>query len=124
MIKEIQELQGPYMNEEGVGDVVLVRIGLTMGLLSEWKSGLTLGQVAHGLILRCFVKRWLKLPVDDPLPMMLSPGALAMLRYVLLFVTGSGFEVHGTDTQCYNSYKNHNVNEPAFFVGMALPATG
>lgn len=39
MIKEIQELQGPYMNEEGVGDVVLVRIGLTMGLLSEWKVG-------------------------------------------------------------------------------------
>ena len=38
MIKEIQELQGPYMNE-GVGDVVLVRIGLTMGLLSEWKVG-------------------------------------------------------------------------------------
>jgi hydrogenase maturation factor len=39
LIKEIQELQGLYMNEEGVGDVVLVRIGLAMGLLSEWKAG-------------------------------------------------------------------------------------
>jgi hydrogenase maturation factor len=39
LIKEIQELQGLYMNEEGVGDVVLVHIGLTMGLLSEWKVG-------------------------------------------------------------------------------------
>jgi len=86
------------------------------------ESGLTLGQVAHGLILRCFVKRWLKLPVDDPLPMMLSPGALVMLRYVLLLLLGL-VRVHGTDSQCYNSYKNHDVNEPAFFVGMALPAT-
>jgi sedoheptulose-bisphosphatase len=86
------------------------------------ESGLTLGQVAHGLILRCFVKRWLKLPVDDPLPMMLSPGALAMLRYVLLFLLGL-VRVHSTDTQCYNSYKNHDVNKPAFFMGMALPAT-
>ena len=30
------------------------------------------------------MKRWLKLAVDDPLPMMLAPGAIAMLRYVLL----------------------------------------
>jgi hypothetical protein len=88
LIKEIQELQEPYMNEEGVGDVVLVHIELTMGLALGVERGLTLGQVAHGLILRCFVKRWLKLPVDDPLPMMLSPGALAMLRYVLLLLLG------------------------------------
>lgn len=40
-------------------------------------------QVAHGLILRCFFKRWLKLSVDDPLPIMFSPGAISMLRYVL-----------------------------------------
>jgi hypothetical protein len=39
-------------------------------------------QVAHGLILRCFVKRWLGLAVDFPLQMMLSPGAIAVLRYV------------------------------------------
>jgi hypothetical protein len=40
-------------------------------------------QVAHGLILRCFWKRWLSLSVDDPLRMMLAPGAIAVLRYVI-----------------------------------------
>jgi hypothetical protein len=35
------------------------------------------------LILRCFVKRWLRLPVDHALPIEFSPGAIAMLRYVL-----------------------------------------
>ena len=37
MIKEIEEGQRPYIHGEGVGNVVLVRIGLIMGLLSEWK---------------------------------------------------------------------------------------
>lgn len=41
-------------------------------------------EVAHGLILRAFVKRWLKYPLDNPLPMMLSPGAIGILRYVVL----------------------------------------
>ena len=35
------------------------------------------------MIGRCFIKRWLKLSVDADLPMMLPPGAIAMLRYVL-----------------------------------------
>ncbi len=39
-------------------------------------------QVAHGLILRCFVKRWLGFSVDFTLQMMLAPGAIAVLRYV------------------------------------------
>ncbi len=39
-------------------------------------------QVAHGLILRCFVKRWLGFSVDFPIPMMLDPGAIAVLRFV------------------------------------------
>ncbi len=39
-------------------------------------------QVAHGLILRCFVKRWLGFSLDFPLQMMLAPGAIAVLRYV------------------------------------------
>lgn len=54
--------------------------------------------VAHGLILRCFVKRWLGFSVSFSLPMMLAPGAVAIL-----------------------SYKNNNIDEPAFYVGMALP---
>lgn len=37
-------------------------------------------QVAHGLILRCFVKRWLGLPIDFPLQMIFAPGAIAALR--------------------------------------------
>jgi hypothetical protein len=41
-------------------------------------------QVAHGLILRCFVKRWLGLSIDATLPMVFAPGAFAILRYVYL----------------------------------------
>ena len=49
-------------------------------------------QVAHGLVLRCFVKRWLRFSVDFPLQMMLAPGAIAVLRdvsfgsYITLFM--------------------------------------
>jgi broad specificity phosphatase PhoE len=39
-------------------------------------------QVAHGMSLRCFVKRWLGYPLDMPLALMLSPGAIGILRYV------------------------------------------
>lgn len=39
-------------------------------------------QVAHGLILRCFVKRWIGFPIDFHIPMMLAPGAITVLRYV------------------------------------------
>ncbi|KAJ6258223.1 hypothetical protein Dda_7142 [Drechslerella dactyloides] len=80
MIAKIREIQEPCINNGGKpADVVLV---------------------AHGLILRAFVKRWLRYPLDDPLPMMFSPGAIGVL-----------------------SYKNHNVDEPGFYVGMALPMT-
>ncbi|KIW88525.1 uncharacterized protein Z519_11094 [Cladophialophora bantiana CBS 173.52] len=78
LIAQIKDVQAPHMNGGKPADVVLV---------------------AHGLILRCFVKRWLKYPIDDPLPMMFSPGAIAML-----------------------SYKNHDIDSPAFFIGMALPS--
>ena len=75
-------------------------------------------QVAHGLILRAFVKRWLRYPLDDPLPMMLSPGAIAILRHVF-----SHFWVDKGHVLTMNtSYKNHDVNEPGFFIGMALPS--
>jgi len=78
LIAQIKEIQAPHMDGRKPVDVVLI---------------------AHGLILRCFVKRWLKYPLDDPLPMMLSPGAIGML-----------------------SYKNHDIDEPGFFIGMALPS--
>lgn len=39
-------------------------------------------QVAHGLILRCFTKRWIELSIDNPARLMLEPGAISVLRYV------------------------------------------
>ncbi|KAI9811637.1 MAG: hypothetical protein M1827_005386 [Pycnora praestabilis] len=54
--------------------------------------------VAHGHILRAFAKRWLKYPMNTSLSMMLEPGGIGIL-----------------------SYQHHNVEEPAFFLGMALP---
>lgn len=36
-------------------------------------------QVAHGLILRCFLKRWLSLPLDTPVSLTMEPGAIAVL---------------------------------------------
>ncbi|ORY10335.1 putative phosphoglycerate mutase [Clohesyomyces aquaticus] len=78
VISEIRNIQRPYMNGEKPADVVLV---------------------AHGHILRCFFKRWLRYPMEMPLTMMLSPGAIGIL-----------------------GYKNHNIEEPGFFVGMSLPS--
>ncbi|KAF2496039.1 phosphoglycerate mutase [Lophium mytilinum] len=76
-ISTIRDIQRPHMHGEMAADVVLV---------------------AHGLILRCFVKRWLGYPLDMPLQMMLSPGAIGIL-----------------------SYKKHDIEEPAFFIGMSIP---
>ncbi|KAH9898726.1 putative phosphoglycerate mutase [Xylariomycetidae sp. FL2044] len=78
LIAQIRDIQQPHMNGGKAVDVLVV---------------------AHGLILRCFVKRWLGFPVDFALQMMLAPGAIAVL-----------------------SYKNNNINEPAFHVGIALPS--
>ncbi|KAK4451187.1 phosphoglycerate mutase [Podospora aff. communis PSN243] len=77
VIKAIREIQGPCMSGQGAADVLVV---------------------AHGVILRAFVMRWLGYPLEMPLNMMLAPGAVGVL-----------------------SYKNNSVDEPAFHVGMALP---
>ncbi|KAI1358917.1 putative phosphoglycerate mutase [Xylaria arbuscula] len=79
LILQIRDIQKPYMNGEKPVDVLLV---------------------AHGLILRCLVERWLGFSVDSTLQMMLAPGAIAVL-----------------------SYKNNNIDEPALHIGMALPYT-
>ncbi|KAF2125638.1 putative phosphoglycerate mutase [Dothidotthia symphoricarpi CBS 119687] len=78
LISQIKEIQKPYMRGEKPADVLLV---------------------AHGLILRCFLKRWLGCSINDPLEMILAPGAIAVL-----------------------SYKKNDVNKPAFHVGVALPS--
>ncbi|KAK4243510.1 histidine phosphatase superfamily [Corynascus novoguineensis] len=77
LISQIRLIQKPYMNGEKPADVLLV---------------------AHGLILRCFLKRWLGLSLDFPLEMMLAPGAIGVL-----------------------SYKKNNISIPAFHAGIALP---
>jgi len=85
--------------------------------------------------LRCFVKRWLGYPLDMPLAMMLSPGAIGILRYVAFFIPSSATDwacqrtrsqtwrsqatVQQTDNE--TSYLKHDIEQPAFFVGMSLP---
>ena len=59
LIDTIHSLQAGNMNGENPCDVVLV---------------------AHGHLLRAFVKRWLKYPMEFPLSMMLEPGAIGVLR--------------------------------------------
>ena len=81
-------------------------------------------QVAHGLILRCFVKRWLALSIDFPLQMMLAPGAVAILRYVIFGHILWASPIHCivlTSNYLPKSYKNNNIDQPAFHVGIALP---
>ncbi|KAH6885004.1 putative phosphoglycerate mutase [Thelonectria olida] len=77
LISQIRDVQRPCMTGEGHADVVVV---------------------AHGAILRAFVKRWLHFPLDMPLNLMFEPGAIGVL-----------------------SYKNNNIRQPALLVGMALP---
>ncbi|KAF2838006.1 phosphoglycerate mutase-like protein [Patellaria atrata CBS 101060] len=78
LISTIREIQARYIDGQHPADIVLV---------------------AHGLILRAFAKRWLKYPLEEKLPMMMSPGAIGVL-----------------------SYKNCNINEPGFFIGLAIPS--
>lgn len=63
LIEEIHAFQAGNMHGEKHCDVVLV---------------------AHGHLLRAFVKRWLKYPMEFPLSMMLEPGAVGALRSVYL----------------------------------------
>jgi broad specificity phosphatase PhoE len=62
LIKEIKSIQQNHMHgEPGPADVVLV---------------------AHGHLLRAFVKRWLGYPMEFPLSLMLPPGGIGVLRCV------------------------------------------
>lgn len=57
--------------------------------------------VAHGHLLRAFVKRWLRYPMGFPLSMMLEPGGVGAL-----------------------SYQHHSIDEPAALVGIGFPYQG
>lgn len=80
LIGEIRQIQRPLFQKGSGGDVVVV---------------------AHGHILRAFVKRWLKCALDFPLSMMLEPGGVGGL-----------------------SYQHGDVEEPAVLVGMSFPSKG
>lgn len=80
--------------------------------------------VAHGHILRAFVKRWLGHPLDFPLSLMLEPGAIGILRYIHLHTStypDSRVLVLLTFFFRY-SYEHHNIKEPALLAGMAFPS--
>ncbi|KAL8802576.1 MAG: hypothetical protein Q9182_003741 [Xanthomendoza sp. 2 TL-2023] len=61
LISKIRCIQGPNMHGEKACDVVLI---------------------SHGHFLRGFVKRWVQLPLDVPLSLMLDPGGVGILRYM------------------------------------------
>jgi len=78
LIDEIHAIQSPNMRGESPCDIVLL---------------------SHGHLLRAFVKRWLKYPLDFALSMMmLEPGGVGIL-----------------------GYQEHDINQPAFFLGMGFP---
>jgi broad specificity phosphatase PhoE len=54
--------------------------------------------VAHGHLLRAFVKRWLGYEMEFPLSLMLEPGGVGIL-----------------------SYEANDVKKPALMVGMGFP---
>jgi hypothetical protein len=87
LISEIKKIQQPYMHGEEDADVILVcsrahcSIYFDPLALPTAANRCTL-QVAHGLILRCFTKRWIGLSIDNRLPIMFEPGAISVLRYV------------------------------------------
>ncbi|KAK7537487.1 phosphoglycerate mutase [Phyllosticta citribraziliensis] len=60
LIREIRDMQRPYMHGEKPVDVVLV---------------------AHGHLLRAFAKRWLGYSMETPLSMMMAPGGVGVLSY-------------------------------------------
>lgn len=76
IIRKIRDIQGPYMHGEKGVDVVLI---------------------AHGHILRAFAKQWIGFELATRLPLMLEPGAVAVL-----------------------SYEHHKVDEPAFLLGVNM----
>ena len=69
---------------------------------------------AHGHTLRAFTKRWLGYPMEFPLSMMLEPGAVGVLRYVLSCCGGD-------EANVVCSYQHHSIDEPAFLVGYGFP---
>jgi probable phosphoglycerate mutase len=67
------------------------------GTYMHGEEGVDVILIAHGHILRAFAKRWIGFDLGMRLPMMLGPGAVGVL-----------------------SYEHHNVDEPAFLLGVNM----
>ncbi|KAE9972059.1 hypothetical protein BLS_004199 [Venturia inaequalis] len=77
LIAKIREIQAPHMDDGEPADVLLV---------------------AHGHILRAFVKRWLGYPLDFKLLLMWEPGGVGIV-----------------------TYDHKSLDEPAVLVGLGFP---
>ncbi|KAL5375329.1 hypothetical protein PMIN06_011521 [Paraphaeosphaeria minitans] len=69
--------------------------------------------VAHGLILRCFLKRWIKRPVDDDISLLWQAGGFAIVRYV-------SFITLADSAESVDSYKGRDLSETNWHAGVAL----
>ena len=88
VIDEIVELQRPYLKEGGMEK--------GKGIVEGERKDILV--VAHGHILRAFVKRWLGLDMGSRVELMLEPGGV-----------------------CGLSYAHHSEKERAVLVGMSFP---
>lgn len=82
-------------------DRVIERITATQAQGMQQRKACDVLVVAHGHILRAFVKRWLGFALDVPLEMMLEPGGV-----------------------CGLSYAHGDVAQRAVLVGMSFPTRG
>jgi len=82
-------------------DRIIAKIREIQGPYMHGEKPVDVVLIAHGQILRAFARRWLGFEVGVKLPMMLEPGAVGVL-----------------------SYEHHNVEEPAFMLGVNMADKG
>lgn len=90
--------EGPQEVERRLDDLIGRIRGIQKPLIEKGSRG-DVVVVAHGHILRAFVKRWLRYPLEFPLSMILEPGGVGGL-----------------------SYQHRNMEEPAILVGVSFPS--
>jgi len=93
--------EGPHDVERRLDALIGAIRQMQRPLLIQKRSGGDVVVVAHGHILRAFVKRWLDFPLELPLSMMLEPGGI-----------------------CGLGYQHSDIKDPAILVGMSFPSRG
>ena len=78
-------------------DGIIAKIKKIQGPYMHGEKAVDVVLIAHGHILRAFAKRWIGFELGTRLPLMVEPGALGVL-----------------------SYEHHNVEEPAFLLGVNM----